>query len=272
MPELPEVETIAADLRRELVGATFTRVKVRWPAIVATHSTNEFSRRLRGQNVLDVRRRGKFLVVQLSGGDALLFHLRMTGQLLLRHCGCPRDPHDHVIFHLADGRELRYCDQRKFGRIHLVRDVGEIVGRLGPEPLADNFTLEQFAAMLARRRGALKPLLLNQRFLAGLGNIYTDEALFIARLHPRRRADTLSPEEVRRLYDAIHVVLRAAIAGRGTTFNGSYRDAYGQEGHYQGELRVFGREEANCPRCGATIRRLIVGGRGTRICPKCQPE
>ncbi|MBC7264484.1 MAG: bifunctional DNA-formamidopyrimidine glycosylase/DNA-(apurinic or apyrimidinic site) lyase [Chloroflexi bacterium] len=272
MPELPEVETIATDLRRELVGATFTEVEIHWPAIVATHSANEFSRNLCGQSVLDVGRRGKFLVLHLSGGGALLFHLRMTGQLLLRPGQNPRDPHDHVIFRLADGRELRYCDQRKFGRVYLVCDASEIVRELGPEPLAKDFTPEQFAAMLARRRGALKPLLLNQRFLAGLGNIYTDEALFVARLHPRRRANTLSPDEVHRLYDAIHLVLRSAIAGRGTTFDGSYRDAHGQEGHYQGELRVFGREQATCPRCGANIQRLMVGGRGTRICPQCQPE
>ncbi len=271
MPELPEVETIATDLRRELVGATFTGVEIHWPAIVATHSADEFSRNLCGQSVLDVGRRGKFLILHLSGG-ALLFHLRMTGQLLLWPSHHPRGVHDHAIFHLADGRELHYCDQRKFGRIYLVCDANEIVQELGPEPLAKDFSPEQFAAMLSLRRGALKPLLLNQRFLAGLGNIYTDEALFVARLHPRRRANTLSPDEMCRLYDAIHLVLQSAIAGRGTTFDGSYRDAYGQAGHYQAELRVFGREEANCPRCGAKIQRLTVAGRGTRICPQCQPE
>jgi formamidopyrimidine-DNA glycosylase len=268
MPELPEVETIKNDLRQALIGRRFNKVTVHWPRTVAHPAPEPFQRRLEGQRVLDVGRRGKYLVFRLSGGDYLLIHLKMTGRLLIRETGAAMEPHVRVVFDLDDGRQLRFDDTRKFGRMYLVDDPQTVVGRLGPEPL--DFTLEVFASLIARRRGRLKSLLLNQEFLAGLGNIYADEALFAASLQPLRCANTLTPAEVERLYHGIRHVLRQALARRGTTFDGRYRDPAGEAGGYQERLAVYRRAGQPCPRCGTPIERLVVGGRGTFFCPRCQ--
>jgi len=269
MPELPEVETIVRGLRGHLVGRTIVGVRVGWENMVARPTAGEFKRRIVEQRILTVKRRGKYLICPLSGGESLIVHLRMTGRLLIRNCGDELDRHDHLIFELDNGRELRFNDVRKLGRVYLVDDEEEIVGRLGPEPLDDGFTSSDFAALLSGRRGKIKPLLLNQRFMAGIGNIYADEALFIARIHPQRRADTLTAEESERLYGAIRQVLWQGIENRGTTF-GTYRDAEGRKGRNQEYLRVFRRRGQPCPYCGSSIERMMVGGRGTYFCPHCQ--
>jgi formamidopyrimidine-DNA glycosylase len=270
MPELPEVETIVSGLRGPLIGRTFTRVRVGWENIVAKPTVSEFQRRIRGQQILGIRRRGKYLIFDLSGGDRLLIHLKMTGQLTVRPDDAPPDKYGHTVFDLDDGRQLRFLDMRKFGRVYLVADENEVVGSLGPEPLADDFTLSKFAALMGKRKGALKPLLLNQQFIAGIGNIYADEALFVAGIHPQRRADTLTGDEVKQLYQAIRQVLRQALTDQGTTFDGAYRRVDGQEGEHQENLRVFRRKGQPCPRCGSAIERILVGGRGTHFCPRCQ--
>jgi len=270
MPELPEVETVRQDLLAVgLVGHRIEGVTVRWPRHIATPSVEEFRVRLSGQEVLDVRRRGKYLIFALSGGDYLLIHLKMTGQLLFREATAPADAYTHTVFHLDCGHELRFSDTRKFGRVYLVSDPQTVVGGLGPEPLDDAFTAEELGRLLTQRRGRLKSLLLNQEFLAGLGNIYADEALFLARIHPLRTADTLSPSEVKELYRAIQKVLRQAIAGRGTSVD-RYRDASGEKGTYQEELLIFRRTGEPCPRCGGPVERIVVGGRSTHFCPICQ--
>ena len=269
MPELPEVETIARGLQEPLVGGQFTGVRIGWQKLVAQCSVGEFKRRLVGQRILDVKRRGKYLVFALSGGESLIVHLRMTGRLLIKNRDDELDKDDHLIFELDDGRELRFNEVRKLGRVYLVGDEDEIVGDLGPEPLDDNFTPADFAALLSARRSMIKPLLLNQRFLAGIGNIYADEALFVARIHPERRANTLTAEEINRLYSAIRQVLHQGIENRGTTFR-AYRDAEGREGMNQEYLQVSRRTDEPCPRCGTPIVRTMVGGRGTYFCPKCQ--
>lgn len=270
MPELPEVETIRRDLLgATLVGHRIEDVTVRWPRHIATPSVEELRRRLPSQGILDVRRRGKYLIFPLSHGDFLLIHLKMTGQLLFRRATAPPDAYAHTVFHLDRGRELRFCDARKFGRVYLVPDPEEVVGWLGPEPLDERFTAEVLGHLLARRWGRLKSLLLNQAFLAGVGNIYADEALFLAGLHPLRTADSLSPDEVERLHGAIQRVLRQAIAGRGSSVD-RYRDASGEQGSYQEELLIFRRTGQPCPRCGGPIERIVVGGRGTHFCPTCQ--
>jgi len=269
MPELPEVETIVRGLREPLVGRRFTGLRIGWENLIAKPTAEEFKRRIVGQKILDMKRRGKYLVFALSGGESLIIHLRMTGQLLIRNSGDELDKHDHLIFELDDGRELRFNNVRKLGRVYLVDDEDEVMGKLGPEPLDDDFTPADFAALLCGKRGMIKPLLLNQRFIAGIGNIYADEALFAARIHPERRADTLTAEEIERLYDAICQVLRQGIENRGTTFS-TYRDAEGKEGRNQEYLRVFRRTDQPCPRCGTPIKRTVVGGRGTYFCPKCQ--
>ncbi|MGC8786351.1 MAG: DNA-formamidopyrimidine glycosylase, partial [Anaerolineae bacterium] len=200
MPELPEVETLATDLQRLLVGTKFTGVEVLWPKSVAMPTAEELVRELPGREILDVARRGKFLVFSLSGPSFLLIHLRMSGQVRVGPALAPVDSHARVIFHLADGRQLLFSDPRKFGRIYWTTDPDCALGALGPEPLAEDFTAHDFVALLAAHKRALKPLLLDQTVLAGLGNIYTDEALFAAGLHPLRKAHTLSLAEGERLY------------------------------------------------------------------------
>jgi formamidopyrimidine-DNA glycosylase len=277
MPELPEVETIVRGLRGPLIGRQFTGVRVGCEDLVARPRpepaegplVGEFKRRVVGQEILAVRRRGKYLIFALSGGESLIIHLRMTGRLLIKNPNDELDKHDHLIFELDDGRELRFNNVRKLGRVYLVDDEDEIVGKLGPEPLADDFTPADFAALFSGRRGMIKPLLLNQRFIAGIGNIYADEALFAAHVHPERRADTLTTEDIECLYNAIRQVLHQGIENRGTTLS-AYRDAEGREGRNQEHLQVSRNADQPCPRCGTPIERRVVGGRGTYFCPKCQ--
>ena len=271
MPELPEVETIARGLQELLIGRQFIGVRVGWENLVARPTVEEFKRGLVGQRILGVKRRGKYLVFTLSSGGSLIVHLRMTGRLLIKNADDELDKHDHLIFELDDARELRFNEVRKLGRVYLVDNEDEVVGDLGPEPLDDDFTPADFTALLSGRRGMIKPLLLKQQFMAGVGNIYADEALFAARIHPERRADTLTAEEAEGLYHALRQVLRQGIENRGTTLT-AYRDAEGREGENQDYLRVFRRTGQPCPRCGTPIERTVVGGRGTYFCPKCQSQ
>jgi formamidopyrimidine-DNA glycosylase len=271
MPELPEVETVARGLRTSLVGRTIVGVEVRWPRSVVPPDPAAFAHRLTDQTVTGVGRRGKWVVVALNGGDTLLVHLRMSGRLVLESEACLEDRHLRVLLFLDGGQRLHFSDQRKFGRLVLTADPQEVLGDLGPEPLGDDLTPERLGEMLARRRGRIKPLLLNQRFLAGLGNIYVDEALWRAGVHPLRQADTLNPAEVRRLHRAIRSVLQAAIASGGTTLpDRTYQQADGRAGEFAGRLAVYGRAGRPCSRCGATVERIRVGQRGTHFCPHCQ--
>ncbi len=269
MPELPEVETIRRDLEPLLVGTTIVDVGIFWEGSIARPTPQEFRETVVGREVLCLGRRGKYLIFDLSGGWSLFVHLAMTGRLLVKEGPAEVDRHTRVLFHLHDGRHLRFVDMRKFGRLHLVREVREVVGGLGPEPLAADFTPQALARLLAGRRGMMKPLLLNQRFLAGLGNIYADEALFVARLHPRRGADTLSSEEVEHLYQAIRSVLEEGLKDGGTTLE-AYRRPSEEKGMHQERLQVFQRRGGACPRCGTAIERIVLGGRGTYFCPFCQ--
>jgi formamidopyrimidine-DNA glycosylase len=218
-----------------------------------------------------VGRRGKYLIIGLDVGY-LLIHLKMSGRLHVVPCDEPLDKHVHVAFDLDNGMELRFQDVRKFGRVYLVDEVSEVTSDLGPEPLSDEFTLELFREILERRTGRLKSLLLNQQFLAGLGNIYADEALFLARLHPLRKADSLTPTEQEALYHAIRTVLHQAVASRGTTLtDGGYTDVDGQSGAYQHRIAVYGQTGQACPRCGIPVERIVIGGRSSHSCPNCQP-
>lgn len=273
MPELPEVETIARGLHAALVGHTIADVKVLWTRSILAPAPDVFARRLCGQTVKDVGRRGKWVVITLAGGDTLLVHLRMSGRLVVESGACLDNRHLRALFMLDDGRRLSFIDPRKFGRLWLGSDPAEVLGQLGPEPLADEFTATRFKAMLADQRRRIKPLLLDQRFLAGLGNIYSDEVLWRAHIHPLRPAHTLTSAEARRLHGAIQAVLRAAIAGGGTTLaDTAYRRTDGQTGAFAEQLAVYGRAGEPCPRCGATIERITLGRRGTHFCPHCQRE
>ncbi len=273
MPELPEVQTVAAELHERLSGRTIAGAEVLWPRTIGYPAPDDFAAAVAGQTVEGVGRRAKYIDVRFSGGGHLYIHLRMTGRITIEPAGAPRDPHTRLVLPLADGAEMRFADTRKFGRFYYVA-AGEAMplpsfAALGPEPLEDDFTAELFAACVAARRGNVKSALLDQRLVAGLGNIYVDEALHRARLHPRRTLQTLSAQEVVALHEAIVAVLRRATGSGGTSFS-DYRTTWGHLGGYQEELSVFRKAGAPCPRCGSPIERDVVAGRGTHFCPNCQ--
>jgi formamidopyrimidine-DNA glycosylase len=272
MPELPEVETIVRSLRSDLSGRIILAAAVSWPRTVAASTVEAFRQRIAGQRVETVGRRGKYITLRLSGGDWLLIHLKMSGRLQVAPAETPPGEHVRAVFYLDDGRQLVFRDPRKFGRLHLTDDPETVLGALGPEPLADDFTPGAFADRLRRRRGRLKPLLLNQQFVAGLGNIYADEALFAARLHPQRTADTLSDAEIAALYHAVRRVLHQGIENHGTTLDDrGYRDARDEAGSNQENLYAYGRTGQPCAECGAPIQRIVLNGRSAHFCPHCQP-
>jgi formamidopyrimidine-DNA glycosylase len=265
MPELPEVETIVRGLRAPLIGHTFSGVRVEWERMTQP-SARELRARLPGQRVEAIHRRGKYLVIQLSGKDNLIIHLKMTGDLEVLPADVPGHQHDRVVFDLENGNQLRFRDPRKFGRVYLTDDPAWILDRLGPEPLDDDFTEDEFLTLFDRRSGRIKPLLLNQEFIVGLGNIYADEALFLAGLRPERKADTLLEEEKRGLYRAIRQVLQLAIDQKGT----SLADETYRGGQYQRQFKVYNRREEPCPKCGSPIQRIRLGQRSAHFCPNCQ--
>ena len=272
MPELPEVQTVVDELLRAgIAGARIRAVDVLWRRSVAEPAANKFRASLAGRTIAACSRRGKFIVIDLAGGGHVLIHLRMTGRLILAAAEARREKHDRVVFRLAGGRELRLHDTRKFARVRLVADAAAALGALGPEPLAEDFTAECLRSRLARHRRMLKPLLLDQTFLAGLGNIYVDESLARAGVHPEQRAHELMPDEIAKLHEAINFVIDKGICGNGTTFR-DYLDGVGNKGEFQNELCVYGRKGLPCPSCGTLIVRTEVGGRGTHYCPQCQPE
>jgi formamidopyrimidine-DNA glycosylase len=280
MPELPEVETVARDLRPRLVGAEIVGVRSSWARTLRNVDAESFAAAVTGRTIEAVGRRAKLLVVELSGGLGLTIHLKMTGQLFVVGSGARDDPYVRLVLELAGGRELRFRDIRKFGKVGLYeRDArtGELLierggagvfAATGPEPLDDAFTLRDFRRRLRARRGRLKPLLLDQSFLAGVGNIYADEALWAARLHPLRPAASLRPADEKRLYDAIRRVLLEAVERRGSSID-DYTAPDG-DGAMQERLQVYQRTGEPCPRCGRPIRRIVVGGRSTHFCSWCQ--
>jgi len=294
MPELPEVETVARDLQRWVAGATITDAEVRWERTIRHPLPGDrFAAEVRGATISRVGRRAKSVLLHMADGRVMTVALRMTGALIVAPPGTPDDRYARVVFRLADGRELRYRDVRKFGRIGLWERggvpragrrrpagrrvaergepyrVGDVFARHGPEPLARSFSSARLAARLKGRSARLKTLLLDQTFIAGVGNIYADEALWRARLHPLRAADTLTPDEVRRLHRAIRAVLRQGIANRGASFT-DYVGADGEPGDNAERLAVYRRTGEPCLRCGRPISRIVVGQRSTHFCPHCQ--
>lgn len=268
MPELPEVETVVRGLRERLVDRTITGVEVFWERCISTPGLDEFKARVNGQRIRAVNRRGKFVVIGLEGSD-LLVHLRMTGQLLIKSVDEAHTlRHVRAILTLGDMR-LLFNDARKFGRLALVPDAAEWLARLGPEPLDPRLDVAVLAERLRHRRLPIKALLLDQEFLAGVGNIYADETLHAACIAPQRPACTLSQGEVEALYAALRSELQQAIEDRGTTLS-DYRDPDGQSGAHQRALHVYGREGEPCPRCGCSIMRTRLRGRSSYYCPGCQ--
>jgi formamidopyrimidine-DNA glycosylase len=277
MPELPEVETIRRDLLPHVVGRTITGVRLAPGAerVIRDIPARAFARRITGRRIEDLTRRGKYLLFRLDGNRPpvyLAIHLRMTGSLLYRPpLADPLDSYVRAVITLDDGSELRYADLRKLGQMWVVDSPEEAVGALGPEPLDAAFTAAKLGETLTHRRAPVKAVLLDQRAIAGLGNIYADEALFAGRIHPRRLANTLSEAEVKRLHRAIRRVLNDALGNRGSSFR-DYVDAAGREGTHQLRVKVFRRTGQPCYVCGAEIARIKVGGRSTHFCPHCQPE
>jgi formamidopyrimidine-DNA glycosylase len=280
MPELPEVETVARDLRPRIVGATIVGARCSWARTLPTHDPVAFADGVAGRTVLAVGRRAKQVVVELSGDAALTIHLKMTGQLFVVPASTPEDPYVRLVLELADGRELRFRDIRKFGKVglygrdpvtgELVTEVGgtAVFAQIGPEPLADAFTVREFRRRLRRRKGRLKPLLLDQSFIAGVGNIYADEALWRSRLHPLRTVGTIRVADERHLYDAIRGVLSEAVERRGSSID-DYTAPDG-DGSMQERLTVYQRTGEPCPRCARPVKRIVVGARSTHFCSWCQ--
>lgn len=264
MPELPEVETIARSLRPELIGRKIVSARLFWARTLATPSPAEFEKWIVGQSIDSVGRRAKYLNIQLSDFN-LLIHLRMSGDLVLKDGGVPAEKHDRLYLMLSDGRKLAFNDTRKFGRVWLVSDPQEVIGGLGPEPFDTSFDASLLYENLHRRHRQMKPLLLDQSFLAGLGNIYTDESLHMSGIHPLRLSDTISVTEAEKLFHAIRTVLQSGIDHNGASIDWVYRG-----GNFQNHFRVYDRTGEPCPVCGTPIQRTVVGQRGTHFCPKCQ--
>lgn len=269
MPELPEVETVVRGLRDPLIGQTFVGVCCDWPRHIQGLSVTALQERLHGRSVQAITRRGKYLLIQLHDGQVLVIHLRMSGRLSVVAAETPTDKHTHTRFLLADGRELRFWDQRKFGRVYLVEDAAEVVHKLGPEPLSSAFTVEVLHGLVNGRKRPIKSLLLDQTLIAGIGNIYADEALFYARIHPTRPAHRLTQEEIGRLHAGIRQALQLGISRGGATLQ-LFIHPDGRSGDMQKALRVFRRTGLLCYDCGTPIAKIVLGGRSTHFCPQCQ--
>jgi formamidopyrimidine-DNA glycosylase len=269
MPELPEVETIVRTLREglpPLPGQIINRVSTSWPRHIVRPSIGSFRKKIRSQIIRTIGRRGKFIVLDLDQ-QTLIVHLMMSGDLKLVPGRNVLGPFDHTRFILESGWELRFSDARKFGRIMLLDDPSTVFARLGPEPLDDSFTSADLKSKLRSRHRRLKPLITDQSFLAGIGNIYADEALNIAQLHPTRLSDNLKDHEIEALWHGIRTALKQGIEHNGASIDWVY-----QGGEFQNHFRVYGKKGESCPRCDNTIVRIVVGQRGTYYCPNCQPE
>lgn len=269
MPELPEVETVVRSLRGQLVGRQILDISNSWRRHIAFPDYEQLRERIRNKTITGLSRRGKYLVFSLDSGDFLIIHLKMTGQLKIVPEGTEMSDYTHTVFLLSGEEELRFHDVRKFGKVYLTDDESLVLGKLGPEPLSPAFTRKRLFEMLKDRHRILKPLLIDQGFIAGIGNIYADESLHRARIDPRRISNSLNEQESRLLHDGIRRTLREAIENGGATIS-DYRRPDGTEGEMQHSFRVYGREEEPCYRCKGKIKRIILGGRSTYFCPSCQ--
>ena len=267
MPELPEVETIRKGLEKTILGKKVKRVEINTNKMVKRPSRKRFKEEVEGKIFKQVIRRGKYLILVLSSGKKIVIHLRMTGQLIYGK----KDAKSRVSFLLSDSKYLNLNDKRHLGEIKLVENWEKVPGiaKIGIEPLEDNFTFKVFGEMLNKRKAKIKPLLMNQEFLAGVGNVYAQEALFKAGIHPERHAYRLKRDEAKSLFSEIRKVLRAAIDYRGSSLI-SYVDVEGRRGSFHPRLRVYGRGGKPCVRCKTPLKFIKLGGRGTYFCPKCQ--
>jgi formamidopyrimidine-DNA glycosylase len=265
MPELPEVETIRNELSPHIIGHTITGITLFWEGIVRQPTLEEFNSRIIGQTITGVGRRGKYLFFSLTSGQTLVIHLKMTGSLWLK----PPDRFIRAVIHLDGGVKIYFRDPRKFGVMWLVEDKNTIADKLGPEPLEPDFTTRTLAKALSGRKAPIKALLCDQNVIAGIGNMYADEALFLAKIHPMRAGGSLKPAEIKRLYNAIRQVLAAAIVDKGASVDTYFRPD-GQIGTAHFQFRVAHRRGESCPICDTPLQRLPVRNRGSYFCPRCQ--
>jgi formamidopyrimidine-DNA glycosylase len=274
MPEMPEVQTILEDLKQAcLIGKKILKMSVFWDKTIISSDISSFVNTIKGQVITGLDRRGKYLIIHLSNGHSLVIHFRMTGRFILTSTDTPLSPYIRFLMDLDQNMQLRFHDTRKFGRCLLTQNVNETLSKLGPEPFASDLSPQLFAQNLIRKKRALKPLLLDQTFLAGLGNIYVDEALWEAHLHPLQQACCLSATQAETLFKAIQKVLRRGLESQGTTLGIGKTNFYrlsGKRGSHQTLLNVFRREGKPCPRCQTPIIRTVVAQRGTHLCPHCQ--
>jgi formamidopyrimidine-DNA glycosylase len=272
VPELPEVETIRRGLEPLVVGRRIERAAIRDPRLTRPFDPDEVAREIQGERVIGLGRRGKYLVVRFESGRVLLIHLRMTGNFRVAGNDPADGPHDRAVLRLDNGSDVIYRDVRRFGTWLLVEPhelEPYLAERVGEEPLEEAFRTAALASRLAGRRAPIKAALLDQRTVAGLGNIYADEALWRARIHPLRPAGELDRPEIRRLHRALRDALRTGIARQGATLS-NYSTPDGGRGRMQEEFKAYGRAGEPCPRCGTPIEKVWAGGRGTHFCPACQ--
>lgn len=272
MPELPEVESIKITLAKNTIGKEVLDVKILWAPVAATASGEDFIVLIKNQVIEQIDRRGKYLLIHLSNGLTMIMHFRMTGRLVYYSETHPLDKHTHIVFYLSEG-ELHYSDIRKFGRIQLIptQNVSKISSlvKLGPEPLSESFAFDELGQRLAKKKSNIKAALLDQAVIAGMGNIYADEALFRAGILPGRSTKSLKVSEIILLYNSIYEILTEGINAGGTSFR-DYRDADGNRGLFQESLMVYGRGGQECKVCGETLMREKIAGRTTVYCPNCQ--
>jgi formamidopyrimidine-DNA glycosylase len=268
MPELPEVETIKRDLETKIVGLCFTGVTLHWPRMLQNLTPEAFRRRLLSHRIEGITRRGKYLVFRLSNGETLILHLRMSGSLRLDN-DCYSDPYIRAVFDFDNGAKLYFRDPRKFGMIWLVENEEQVVGKLGPEPLDPAFTTKKLQSILSTHTAPIKAVLCDQTVIAGVGNMYADEALFDASIHPERKANSLSRDEIKQLRRAIVAVLTKAIESGGASIS-DYRRPDGKSGEAQFVFKAAHQLGKKCDRCSTPIERIPIRKRGSYFCPKCQ--
>jgi len=274
MPELPEVQTIVTGLNEILKGKTITNTYIYDDMVIGYPDKKQFIEKSKDKKIMSISRRGKYIIVNFDNNQyRLVIHLRMSGKLLYKERQEGREKHTHVVFEFNDNTDLRFNNVRKFGRLYFIEDdkfenAGNI-DNLGLEPLSDKFSLRLLKEMLDKRKGMIKPLLMNQEFIAGIGNIYADEALFLAEIRPDRKANNLKEKEIKALYKQLRKILRKGIKMGGTSIS-DYVNALGETGKFQKELNVYQREGQKCKICGEEIQKKKISGRSTRFCPNCQ--
>lgn len=273
MPEMPEVEIIRRGLVGKLSGKQITNVEIFLPRLIKWPSAAVFQAMMIGRTICDMSRRGKYLLLRLDNRNEIIIHLRMTGRLCYVRAGEEKDPYARIVVHLDNGDLLVYADTRTLGTLYGIKEdeLWRISGlsAMGPEPLSEEFTIRYLEEVLAKCKGKVKSFLLNQKYIGGLGNIYVDECLHLAGIHPQRSGVGLGSAEIAELHSAINRVIAAGIEDGGTTFR-DYRNSEGEKGNHQEHLFVYSRNGLPCRKCGTMIEKIEVGGRGTHFCPQCQ--